>query len=115
MEFTGENIIDHTPTDETVRVYTGNAFDIVGERKRADYSLDSGHRSMDESFEIKLHNHKKEPVEVRVVEKLYRSVNWEITQKTDLYTKLDSQTIEFRIKVPPDGESQLSYQVHYTW
>ena len=29
LQFTGENQIDHTPKDETVRVYTGNAFDIV--------------------------------------------------------------------------------------
>lgn len=115
MEFTGENIIDHTPTDETVRVYTGNAFDIVGERKRTDYFIDVGRRVIDESFEVKLRNHKKEPVEVRVVEKLYRSANWEITQKTDAYTKLDSQTIEFRLNVPADGEVVMPYKVHYSW
>jgi hypothetical protein len=115
MEFTGENMIDHTPTDETVRVYTGNAFDLVGERKRTDYTVDVSRRVMDESFEIKVRNHKKEAVEVRVVEKLYRSANWEITQKTDEYRKLDSQTIEFPVKVPPDGEATLSYRVHYSW
>ena len=32
IEFTGENVIDHTPHDETVRIYTGNAFDLTGER-----------------------------------------------------------------------------------
>ena len=37
MEFTGENTIDHTPRDETIRVYTGNAFDLVGERKQTDF------------------------------------------------------------------------------
>jgi len=36
LEFTGENLIDHTPKNETVRLYTGDAFDIVGERKRTD-------------------------------------------------------------------------------
>src|SRR4051794_13770 len=29
LEFVGENMIDHTPKDETIRVYTGNAFDVV--------------------------------------------------------------------------------------
>ena len=115
MEFTGENTIDHTPTDETIRVYTGNAFDIVGERRRVDYKIDSLGRSLDESFEIKVRNHKKEAVEVRVVEMLYRGTNWEIVQKTDDYTKQDAQTIEFRIQVPPDGERMLSYKVHYSW
>src|SRR5579871_4102794 len=31
VEFTGENMIDHTPKDETVRIFTGNAFDLAGE------------------------------------------------------------------------------------
>lgn len=30
LEFTGENLIDHTPKDETLRIFTGNAFDLVG-------------------------------------------------------------------------------------
>ena len=34
---------------------------------------------LDESFEIKLRNHKKEPVEIRVVEHLYR---WPTTGKS---------------------------------
>ncbi len=37
LEFTGENLIDHTPSDETIRLYTGNVFDAVGERKRTFY------------------------------------------------------------------------------
>ena len=41
LEFIGENMIDHTPKDETIRVYTGNAFDVVGERKRTNYHVDS--------------------------------------------------------------------------
>ncbi|HLJ87950.1 MAG TPA: DUF4139 domain-containing protein [Candidatus Angelobacter sp.] len=115
MEFTGENTIDHTPKDETIRVRTGNAFDIVGERRRTDYKVDSAHKSMDESFEIKVRNHKKEAVEVRVVERLYRWSNWEIRQKSDEYTKLDARTVEFRVQVPPDGEKVVTYQAHYTW
>ena len=70
LEFTGENDIKHTPRDETTRVYTGDAFDIKGERRRTDYRIDVSRRMLDESFEIKLRNHKKEPVEVRVVEHL---------------------------------------------
>ena len=37
MEFTGENIIKHTPRDELIRLYTGNAFDLVGERKQTNF------------------------------------------------------------------------------
>ena len=41
LQFVGENVIDHTPKDEMIRVYTGNAFDVVGERKRTNYHVDS--------------------------------------------------------------------------
>jgi len=74
LEFTGEDTIDHTPRDERVRVMTGNAFDLTGERKRTNYKQDSSEKWVDESFEIKLRNHKKEPVEIRVVEHLYHRV-----------------------------------------
>jgi hypothetical protein len=70
---------------------------------------------MDESFEIKLRNRKSELVEIRVVEQLYRWNNWEITQKSDDFTKKDSQTIEFRVPVKPDEEKIVSYTVHYSW
>lgn len=115
LEFTGENLIEHTPNDETIRIYTGNSFDLVGERKRVDYHVDSSHRWLDESFEIKLRNHKKTPVEMRVVEHLYRWSNWELTQKSDVYRKIDSRTIEFPVTVPPDGEKVVTYVVHYSW
>ena len=39
MEFTGENIIKHTPRDEVIRLYTGNAFDLVGERKQTNFKV----------------------------------------------------------------------------
>ncbi len=115
LEFTGENDIKHTPRDETVRVFTGDAFDIKGERRRTDYRIDVSRRMVDESFEIKLRNHKKEPVEVRVVEHLYRGTNWEITEKSSTYLKTDSQTMEFRVQVSPDSEKVVTYTAHYTW
>lgn len=115
LEFTGENTIDHTPENEQIRVYTGNAFDIVGERHRMNFRVDTDHNWIDESFQIKLRNHKKQAVPVRVVEHLYRCDNWDIVQKSDAFTKNDSHTIEFTIEVPPDAERLLTYQVHYTW
>jgi len=115
LEFTGEDTIDHTPRDERVRLMTGNAFDLTGERKRTNYKMDSGDKWVDESFEIKLRNHKKTPVEIRVVEHLYRWTNWDITEKSNAFLKTDSQTIEFRVQVQPDAEQTVSYTVHYSW
>ena len=116
MEFVGEDMIDHTPRNETVRVTTGNAFDLVGERKQTNFHVDTGDKWMDESFEIKLRNRKKDaPAEFRVVEHLYRWNNWEITAKSDDFKKTDSQTIEFRVQVRPDEEKTVTYTVHYSW
>ena len=115
IEFTGENVIDHTPRDENVRVYTGNAFDMTGERRRTDYKLDLDKHFADESFEIKVRNHKKERADVRVVEHLYRWITWNISMKSDPFRKKDSQTIEFPVSIAPDGEKTLTYTVHYTW
>jgi hypothetical protein len=115
MEFTGENLIDHTPADETIRLYTGNVFDAVGERKRTNYHIERGQRWLDESFEIKLRNHKKTPMDITVVEHLYRWTNWDISKNSDPFNKLDSKTVEFRVQVPPDGEKVVTYTAHYTW
>ena len=115
LEFTGEDLIDHTPRNELIRVFTGNAFDLVGERTRTNFKMDSSDKWVDETFEIKLRNRKKEPVEIRVVEHLYRWTNWEISQKSNAFLKTDAQTIEFRVQVQPDEEKIISYTVHYSW
>src|SRR5438552_9826945 len=60
LEFTGENLIDHTPKDETLRVFTGNAFDLVGERRRTNVKVDSSNHWLDESIEIKSEEHTSE-------------------------------------------------------
>ena len=115
LEFVGENTIDHTPKDETIRVYTGNAFDVVGERKRTNYRVDSNQHWMDETFEIRIRNHKKDPVEVRAVEHLYRWTNWKITEQSADFHKKDAQTIEFPASIAPNGEQVITYTVHYSW
>jgi hypothetical protein len=115
LEFVGENAIDHTPNDETLRIYTGNAFDIVGERKRTNYYVENSQHWMDESFEIRVRNHKKEPVEVRMVEHLYRCNNWKLTDQSTASRKKDAQTVEFPVTVKADGETVVTYTVHYTW
>ena len=115
LQFIGENQIDHTPTDETIRVYTGNAFDIVGERTQTNFHYDSQADWIDESFEIKVRNHGKTPVTVRVVEHLYRWTNWEIRSKSDEFKKLDAQKIEFPVTIPADGEKIVTYTAHYSW
>ena len=108
-------LIEHTSANETVRAYTGNAFDLKGERIRTNYVIDTMRNTLDESFEIRLSNHKKQPAEIRVDEHLYRGYTWEILQHSDPFVKMDSQTIQFRVTVPAGGEKSITYTVHYTW
>lgn len=115
LEFTGENTIDHTAKDERVRIYTGDAFDVVGERKRADYRLSNRNDQMEESFEIRVRNRKDTAIEVRIAERLYRWLNWTVIQKSHEFVKTDAQRIEFRVQVPAGGEQVVTYRVRYDW
>ena len=115
LEFIGENTIPHTPKDETVRVYTGNAFDLAGERRRTNFKIDTNNNYAEESFEIRVRNHKKEAAKIVIVEHLYRGATWDITQNSSDFTKKDSQTIEFPVDVAPDSEQKVIYTVKYNW
>ena len=115
IEFTGENELEHTAKNELIRIYTGDAFDVVGERVRTDFQNSGRQDYAEESFEIKVRNRKAEPIEVRVVEHLYRWSNWRILQQSDESTKKDAQTIEFRIPLKPDEERTVTYRVRYDW
>ncbi len=115
MEFVGESQIAHTPSEETLRLAVGSAFDVTGARKQTDFHIDSRAHIIDETFEIDLKNQKENPVTVKVVEHLNRGRNWELTKALGEFTKRDSNTIEIPVTVPARGERQLNYSVRYTW
>jgi hypothetical protein len=115
LEFIGEDKIDHTPKDEQVRVKLGSAFDVVGERRQVDFTVDTKARWMEEEIEIKLRNHKQQPVNVIVKENLYRWSKWTVLTKTHNFDKEDARTINFPVKVSKDGETTVRYRVRYTW
>jgi len=114
-EFIGEDVIDHTPKDEDVLIKMGEAFDIVGERKQTDFRLDNEHGVLDETFEITLSNHKDNDVNVIVKENMYRMSNWEITNSSEKYEKVDAHTVRFPVSVDKNGTTKFQYTVHYTW
>lgn len=115
LQFAGEDSIDHTPKDEKVRIKMGEAFDVVGERKRTDFSSDEKKHRFEETFEIKLRNHKDADATVTVVEHLYRWTNWKIVESSAKYEKKDAQTIEFSVPVKKDGAAVVTYTVKYSW
>ena len=115
LEFIGEDRIDHTPKDEAVRVKLGSAFDVVGERRQVDFSIDTKGRWMEEEIEVKLRNHKDQPVDVLVKENLYRWTNWKVMTKTHDFTREDARTIHIPVRVAKDGETVVRYRVRYSW
>ena len=115
LEFVGEDVIKHTPRNETLRIKLGNAFDIVGERKQTSFQIDTHAKTIDESFEVSVRNRKKEAATVVVREYLYRWSSWDVTAKNRDFVKRDAQTIDFPLDIAADGEAKVTYTVHYHW
>ncbi len=115
LEFIGEDLIDHTPRDQQVMVKLGQAFDVLGERTQTDFNIDNSRRQMSESYKIEIKNTKDQEQRVLVKENLFRWMNWEISQKSDEFQKIDSRTIHFDLKVPARGSKIVTYTVKYSW
>jgi hypothetical protein len=112
LQFLGEDLIDHTPKDETVGLYIGDAFDVVGTRKRTQYDKISS-RVRDESYEVSIRNHKDEDTKVWITEHVFG--DWEMVSNSHPYDKKDATTIEFPVTVPKDGEVIVKYKVRIRW
>ena len=112
QQFIGEDRIDHTPRDETVRIKMGEAFDVVADRRQMDFDIIADCVTESE-WEIKLRNHKDEEIEVEVFEPI--GADWEILSSSHRATKLDAHTFKFTLKIPPRGEETITYRVRVRW
>jgi len=115
LEFIGEDIVKHTPRNESVRIKLGNAFDIVGERKQTSFTYNDKGHYIDESFEVSVRNRKKTAATVVAREYLSRWSSWKITASSHDFVKRDADTIDFVLDIPADGEAKVSYSVRYSW
>ncbi|MBW4493945.1 MAG: hypothetical protein KME26_12835 [Oscillatoria princeps RMCB-10] len=108
LQFLGEDSINHTPRNEKVRLYIGDSFDVVGERKRTSLEQIS-ERVTEESFEISIRNRKQDSAEVSVVERFWG--DWQIIKSSHEYSKVDARTAEFLVAVAADSEVKITYTV----
>ena len=115
LEFIGEDLIDHTPKNETIQIMLGSAFDVVGERRQVDYRVDSNAKWIEEDIEIKVRNQKDVATNVIVKENLYRWSNWTIKTKNVDFQKQDARTIHFPLRIAKESEAIVRYTVRYTW
>jgi hypothetical protein len=115
VDLIGQSYVPGTPVGGSGYVSLGPAKDLHGERERTGYSEIVPLHEYEESFEIRLKNGSPEPVEVRVVEHLYRWSDFEIVKSDAEYVQTGPQTIEFRVELKPGGNRSVHYTVHYRW
>jgi hypothetical protein len=112
LEFVGEDMVDHTPRNEKVKLKIGDAFDIVAEEKQTENKKISD-RVYEQSYEIKLKNRKKEDIVVEV--ERFLGNYWEILSSSLDYQKKDSQNIIFKVPVKTNDETVLKFKVRYIY
>lgn len=112
QQFIGEDLIDHTPRDEELRIKMGEAFDVVGDRRQMDYTVVSSCVS-ESTWRVDLRNHKDEDVEVLLVEPV--GGDWEVLSSTHPYQQLDAWTFTMSPRVEERGETRVEYRVRARW
>ena len=113
LEFVGEDMIDHTPRNEKLTLYIGDAFDIVPEYTLTD--KEERRRFRRQSHKIELRNRKDTAVTVLVDENFPEHVNWTIDHESHKHKKRDANTIRFEIKIDPNTTATLEYTATQTW
>lgn len=116
-QFIGEDRVDHTPKNETVRLKLGDAFDVTADKKQTDFKKLSGtgkyNYVFESAYEVVLKNAKKEPVVVTVQEPM--PGDWQVLSSNLPHTKGASNTAVWKVTVPAEGNTKLVYrsQVKY--
>ncbi|MHB1093063.1 DUF4139 domain-containing protein [Thiobacillus sp.] len=113
VQFVGEDRIDHTPKNETVRLKLGEAFDLTADRKQTAFQKLAGTGSdnhvFESAYEIVLKNAKAEAVTVIVREPM--PGDWTMVSESQSHTKAASGIAEWKVKVPAEGTTTLIYRV----
>lgn len=60
-----------------------------------------------------LRNHKREAVEVTIIEPV--PGDWDLLKSSHPYEKIEAHTLKYKVIVPADGKTTVSYRVRMTW
>lgn len=112
VQMLGEDTIDHTPKDEHVSLLVGKSFDIVGNRIRTDFTQVATNYTR-ETFKDEIRNRKDVSQTVSVLERHFG--DWKVTNTTDPWTKIDSNTMEFDENLKPGEVKDIVYTVETQW
>ncbi len=112
-QFVGEDRIDHTPKNETLRLKLGEAFDVTADKTQTDFVKLSGTGPWQYQFEtayrLRLRNAKPEAVTVKVREPI--PGDWKLLESSHPPQKVSANLAEWEIKIPAEGETVLTYRV----
>ncbi|PLX74887.1 MAG: DUF4139 domain-containing protein [Desulfuromonas sp.] len=112
-QFIGEDSIDHTPENETIRLKLGDAFDVTANRKQTDFRKLGGTSRYDyrfeSAYEVLIKNAKDEAITVTVVEPV--PGDWHMLSESHPHRKVAADTALWKIEVPAKGEERLTYRV----
>jgi hypothetical protein len=112
-QFVGEDRIDHTPKNETVRLKLGDTFDLTADKKQTAFQKLSGtsryNYVYESAYEIVLKNAKPEAVTVTVRELM--PGDWTMVSESQPHTKPASGTAEWQVRVPAEGKATLTWRV----
>ena len=112
-QFIGEDSIDHTPKNETVRLKLGEAFDVTADKKQTDFKrrepTNRASYVFESAYEIVLRNAKKEAATVVVREPV--PGDWSMLEQSQPHAKVAAGTAEWKVKVPAEGSTTLRYRV----
>ena len=112
--YIGEDYINNTPQDALVKLQTGIAFDIKGEKKVLEYSENKNYKK--QTIQYTITNSSQEPKAVRIREKIPRVSSKELSFKSSCKKpcsihKIDAFNKEYRVELA--AQSSYSFQVTY--
>ena len=112
VQFAGEDRIDHTPKDETLKLRIGTAFDVVCERNQVDFEKIAP-STYEIGYEIVVRNHKATPIAVEVNEPI--GGTWRMLSASHAWTKTAAWASQFTVPVDAEGTATLKYRVRVTY
>ena len=110
LEFVGEDMINHTPKDEMLKLKIGQAFDIVIEEVETD-SKQISKSTWDRTYKVTLKNRKSEDIEIEVQRSIWGDT--EVLESSVKYIKKDANSILFNVPVKKGQEVEFTYKIRF--
>jgi hypothetical protein len=119
LQLVGEASLDHTPAGEDLRLSAGTAFDLTAKRVQTSYSTrrdstKAGWRTVATAdYRVTLRSALDSAVTIEVQEE--RGGEWSVVSSSVPAEKVSSTLTRFRVKIPPGGESAVTYRLRVVW